>query len=323
VTNDGRLRLELFSDRGDTQLAINRPAHTFTFYDGSSNTAYEGTLPAHSGTDTRASKRRDQHSPPTLKSIDDALSKLTEHADVGPATPTDIAGQAAYSVRITPKASEGGMIGGFGVAWDAVHGVPLDVAIYAKGSSSPVLELRATHISFGAIGAGDLNVAIPHGAKIDHIDTTGTAGKASSAHHRGGLTATARGLAAVRAAVPFALDAPASLANLAQSGVHEVTVNGKPAALISYGEHLGTVFVLERAADANSKQSGPLGLGGGVGNAGDQHGLSLPTTSINGASASVLPTALGTIVTFDRNGISYTIAGSVPRSVAETVARGL
>lgn len=325
VTNDGRLRLELFSDRGDTQLSINRPARTFAFYDGSSNTAYEGTLPAQSGKDSGAGGKPDQHSTPTLKSIDDAISKLTQRADVGPATPTDIAGQPAYSVRITPKASEGGMIGGFGVAWDAVHGVPLDVAIYAKGSSSPVLELRATQISFGSISAGDLNVAIPHGAKIDKIGTTssGKETNATSAHHRSGLKMAAQGLAAVRAAVPFALDAPASLGNLAQSGVRELTVNGKPAALISYGEHLGTVFVLEQATDANTKRTGPLGLSAAGGNGGGQGGISLPTTNINGASATVVPTALGTIVTFDHNGISYTIAGSVPRSVAEAVARGL
>jgi hypothetical protein len=321
LTKDGRLRLELFSTRGDTQLSINGPAHTFAFYDGASNTAYEGSLPARSSKDTGTRRAADSHAGPTLKGIDDALSKLAQHADIGPATPTDIAGQPAYSVRVTPKASEGGMIGAFGVAWDAVHGIPLDVAIYAKGSSSPVLELRATNISFGSIPASDLNVAIPPGAKVDRIDTTGTGHGGAASAKRHSLASGEQGISAVKAAVRFALDAPSTLDNLARSSAREVTVNGKPAALLTYGEHLGTVAVLEQAADPSSKHGGALNLGSSGG--GGSRGLSLPTTGINGANAAVLPTALGTIVTFERNGIAYTIAGSVPRGVAEAIARGL
>jgi hypothetical protein len=320
ASNDGRLRLELFSSRGDSQLAIDGPAHTFSFYDGSSNSVYEGQLPTHAATSTSTDKgtTADQHTPPALKSIDDALAKLAQHASVSPANPTDIAHQAAYSVKITPNASEGGMIGGVQLAWDAAHGIPLDVALYAKGSSSPVLELQATNISFGTISASDLAIGIPPGAKVNKVDTThgsGAAAGTTAGTHHGAFKAGAQGLAAVRAALPFALDAPPSLDNLAQSSVRQLTVNGKPAALLTYGQQLGTVVVLEHAASAGSQAPGSGGGGGG--------GVSLPTTDINGAKASVLPTAIGTLISFERNGISYTIAGSVPRGVAEAVARGL
>jgi hypothetical protein len=317
ASNDGRLRLELFSSRGDSQLSIDGPAHTFSFYDGSSNSVYEGQLPAHAASNKGTTA--DQHTPPALKSIDDALAKLAQHASVSPANPTDIAHQAAYSVRITPNASEGGMIGGLQLAWDAAHGIPLDVALYAKGSSSPVLELKATDIKFGTVPASDLAIGIPPGAKVNKIDTThgGDSGAATTARaHHGAFKAGAQGLAAVRAAVPFALDAPPTLDNLAQSSVRQLTVNGKPAALLTYGQQLGTVVVLERAASPGNQAPGTGG--------GDSGGrLSLPTTAINGAKASVLPTAIGTLISFERNGISYTIAGSVPRGVAEAVARGL
>lgn len=327
VTNDGRLRLELFSSRGDSQLSIDGPARTFAFYDGSSNTVYQGTLPSHPGSgkttaggDTGSSSRADQ--PVSLKSIDDALARLAKHADVSGATATDIAHQAAYSVRISPKPAAGGMIGGLGIAWDAAHGVPLDVAVYAKGSSSPVLELRATNISFGPISASDLKVSVPSGAKVNQVDTSGKSDTASGtgggATHKG-LLKGAQGLSAVKAAVPFALDAPATLDNLSQASVRQLTVNGKPAALITYGEQLGTVAVLERAASAGSGSGKTPLVGGGSAT----RGLSLPTVNVNGATANVLPTALGTIVTFERNGISYTVAGSVPQAVAEAVARGL
>jgi hypothetical protein len=212
------------------------------------------------------------------------------------------------------------MIGGLRLAWDATHGIPLDVALYAKGSSSPVLELQATKITFGTVPASDFTIGIPPGAKLNKLDTThsngsGDSGKTPGAHH-GAFKAGAQGLAAVRAALPFALDAPTTLDNLNQSSVRQLTVNGKPAALLTYGQQLGTVVVLERAASSitQAPSAGP-GDGGGR--------LSLPTTNINGAKASVLPTAIGTLISFERNGISYTIAGSVPRDVAVAVARGL
>jgi hypothetical protein len=294
VTGDGRVRLELFSSRGDTQLSIDGPAHTFSFYDASSNTAYKGKLPEHAD-----------------KTIDDALAQLAKHADVGQATPTNIAGQPAYSVRITPQASEGGMIGAAQIAWDAVHGVPLDLAVYAKGSSTPVLELKATQISFGSIPASDLQVAIPGGAKVNQLDTGAAAAKAK---HEASSAKSASGPAAVRAALPFTLDAPATLGGLPQTSVREMTVNGTPAALVAYGKSLGTVFVLERAAGAADK---------GKPSAKTNSDSALPTATINGVQATVLPTALGTILSFERNGISYTVAGSVPRSAAVAAANGL
>jgi hypothetical protein len=312
VTGDGRVRLELFSSRGDTQLSIDGPAHTFTFYDASSNTAYKGQLPAHADKTGSGSDAGGGSSVPALKSIDDALAHLAQHADVGAATPTNVAGQPAYSVRVTPQASEGGMIGAAQIAWDAVHGVPLDVAIFAKGSSTPALELKATQISFGSIPASDLQVAIPSGAKVNELDTASAAGKAK---HDARSTKSTTGLAAVRAALPFTLDAPATLDGLSQASVREMTVSGTPAALIEYGKSLGTVFVLESATTAADKPKPSSGTNSGE--------SALPTATINGAQATVLPTALGTIVRFERNGISYTVAGSVPRNVAVAVASGL
>ena len=38
---------------------------------------------------------------------------------------------------------------------------------------------------------------------------------------------------------------------------------------------------------------------------------------------SVMTTALGTFVSFDRGGVSYTVIGSVPPAAAEAAARGL
>ena len=58
---------------------------------------------------------------------------------------------------------------------------------------------------------------------------------------------------------------------------------------------------------------------------GEQHGrtLSLPRVNVGGVSAEELVTPLGTVIRFERGGVSYVVIGSVPKSTAEAAARGL
>ncbi|MCW2968523.1 MAG: outer rane lipoprotein carrier protein LolA, partial [Solirubrobacteraceae bacterium] len=65
--------------------------------------------------------------------------------------------------------------------------------------------------------------------------------------------------------------------------------------------------------------------GAALGRRHSDHGpsVSLPTIDVNGASGQVLPTALGTFVSFTRGGVRYEVAGSVRQPVAEAAARGL
>jgi hypothetical protein len=75
--------------------------------------------------------------------------------------------------------------------------------------------------------------------------------------------------------------------------------------------------VLEHRAEPATGQ-GPADHGGD-----GAPGLSLPTVDINGAAGQELATPLGTLIRFERDGVQYTIAGSVPQAVAEDAARGL
>ena len=52
-------------------------------------------------------------------------------------------------------------------------------------------------------------------------------------------------------------------------------------------------------------------------------GLRLPQINIDGVTGTELATALGTVLTFDRGGVSYIVIGSVPPAAAENAARGL
>jgi hypothetical protein len=309
-----RLRLELQSDSGggDAQLVVNN--RSFWVYDPSAHTVYEGTLPNHRD---RAGKAK-AHKLPSVAQIQADINRVARRVDLSGAIPGDVAGHAAYTVRVGPKHSAG-LLGAGELAWDAIRGVPLRIAVYARNQSTPVLELKATDISYGAVPASDFNVAPPSTAKVVKVaaptgaNPTGPKAARDRLRHRSHHEVS--GVKAVAAKLPFKLDAPSSLVGLTRRGVALLDWGGTPAALVSYGQNLGGIAVLEQTADKHAMpQSQPQG---------DHRGFSLPTVSINGATGQELDTALGTVVRFTRNGVAYTVIGSVPPVAADQAARGL
>jgi hypothetical protein len=49
----------------------------------------------------------------------------------------------------------------------------------------------------------------------------------------------------------------------------------------------------------------------------------LSKVNIGGTAASELPTALGTLLSFERSGVNYVVAGALRPEAVEAVARGL
>ena len=83
--------------------------------------------------------------------------------------------------------------------------------------------------------------------------------------------------------------------------------DGRRGALVTYGRGLGGIAVIERKAKPGKSRDR----------------LNLPTVSINGVTGRELATALGTAIDFQRQGVDYTVLGSVPAAAAEAAARGL
>jgi outer membrane lipoprotein-sorting protein len=317
---DHHLRLELQSDNGDAQVVVNN--RSFWIYDPTSKTAYEGTLPAQmtgkadaTGKSDASGKTANADRLPSLAEIQKNLNQLAQHLNLSGAVPSDVAGRPAYTVRISPQ-HDGGLLGAAAVAWDAVRGVPLRVAVYARGDSSPVLELRATDISYGAVPASNFPASPPAGAKLVKVATPAapsgqhSAAGARADRHRTEIT----GAATVARHVPFTLVAPHSLVGLKQRSVTLLDWNHSPAALVAYGQGVGGIAVIEQTAQPAAARHSQ---------GGDHQGLSLPTVSINGATGQELDTALGTMIRFTRGGVTYTVLGSVPASAAELAARAL
>ncbi len=294
-------RLELQSDAGDTQITWNDSR--VTVYDASSNTAYVADLPQHSSGATK-----DTGTAPSLDEITKFLTEAGAHWAISGATPDNVAGQEAYTVRVSPK-HDGGLLGSAELAWDAVHGTPLRIAVYAQGATSPVLELQATDIGFGSVSASDVNVAPPAGAKVVDLSSQGS----GSGGTTGTQTAPVTGLAAVQAAAPFTVVAPDTLVGLPRQDVRLVGPADSRSVLVVYGQGLGAILVVERASSGSG--SGAQAPGGML--------SALPSISLDGVTAHELSTQLGTIVGWDRAGVTYVLAGSVPPAAAEAAARSL
>ena len=283
LAKDGRGRLELQSDAGDAQVMWD--ADTLTVYDASANTVYKLKLP--SGTSSQSSS--DNGQTPSVAEIDSFLTKLADQADVSAALPTDVGGQPAYSVRISPK-HDGGLLGHLELAWDAAHSVPLRVGIYAQGSSTPALELAATEVSYGSVPASDVAITPPAGVKTVDLSAPSDSGRPDSS----------------TAKPDFNVVAPDTLVGLPRQDTRPF---GQGAELVVYGKGLGAIAVIERKADTSVKGSSMLSA--------------LPPVALDGLQGHELATQLGTAIQWTRDGVSFVLVGSLPPAAAESAARAL
>jgi hypothetical protein len=306
LAGDGRFRLELQSDTGDTQITSD--GHTLTMYDAAKGTLYRLALPSHKASVADGAAKSKPSHPFGIAQIQHALKQLSGSALLSGAIPGDIAGRPVYSVRVSPS-HDGGLLGAVQLAWDAQQGVPLKLAVYSRGDPSPVLALTATDVHYGAISSSNLTVHAP--ASIKPVDVklpTSSSVKSMKSHSRSSGSVT--GPTAVAAALPFRLSSPSSLVGLPRKAVRLVQMGDSKAAVVLYGQGLGTIAVIEQqAATGKAANSSPL--------------AALPAISINGASGHELATALGTAIQVTRGGVTYTLIGSVPAVAAEAAARAV
>jgi hypothetical protein len=288
----GHVRLQIRSQAGTTELAYD--GRQLMLFDRKHHVAYE--LPvSHDATTHKAP------TVPTIAAIDQALAKVGREAILSGAIPSNIAGRPAYDVRMSPR-RDGGLFGAFELAWDAAHRVPLRFAVYPRGSSTPAIAVTVTHIRYGPVASARLALVPATGTRIVHVHLPSRSELHADAKH----ASPATGAAAVARAVGFRLAAPSTLAGLPQAEVRSVNLGKSPAALVTYGHGLGTVFVLEQRAASGH---GPL--------------QSLPSASVNGTRGRELDTTLGSLVQFTRGGVTYTIVGSQPAATIMTAAQAL
>jgi hypothetical protein len=344
ISGDGRLRADVTA--GDRHWQLGFGDRRLTAYDVEGKTVYTGTVPV----EIDGALRMLRALKPSPALIEMALKSATELFSVSGAKPTNVAGRPAYQLRVAP-AHDGGLLGAAEIAWDPATGLPLRAAVYAHGETEPVLEAKATDVRLGPVAPDAVRVDPPKDARVVRIDSlpsgshrlpaipglangggkdTDKGGNARD--HAGGLldklgSGAGRGgigivggdgdrpssLADVRQAVDFELLAPAELAGLPRKDVREVELGGRSGAIVTYGEGLGALIVAQIPSEV-AELGGPWKLG---------RNPRLPEISVDGTTGHELATALGTLLSFERDGVAYTLVGSVPAVAAETAARDL
>jgi outer membrane lipoprotein-sorting protein len=304
-SKDQRFRLELKGNSGDSNLVVDH--NDWWAYDGSSNTVYRGTIPADK---QDANKPADHTGVPTVAEIEKKLQAIMKDVAIAGPTPGVDAHQPAYSVRVTPK-DQGGLLAAVNLAWDAARGTPLSIGVYAKNHDTPVLELAATDVQYGPIDSAAFSIQPPPGAKVSKV----ASGNGGADH--GAAKEPAKGAGPTLKDVTFKYSAPDALGGRQRTDLHAKQFGDKVGVVAVYGQGLSSVVVIERPADAADAK--PPASSGGHG-----HGqVELPTTDVGGAPAQVLDTPLGGAIQWTKDGVSYVVAGSQPRSVLEAAARGL
>ena len=221
-----------------------------------------------------------------LEGASSLLDSLAGDAELSQPRPGVTGGRPAYTVRIAPT-HDGGLLRSASVAVDAETGTPLRLDLYGVGRTAQLLEFALSDVSYGAIEPSVFRLRLPFGMRPLAI--------------RFGAPPSVGGT--------VACTAPSTLAGLELRTCREASrstdVTGR---VLVYGTSLSSVVVLE--------QPGGGDPGGGLWSL-------LPSVSVSGAAGRELVTALGTVVRFDRGGVTYTVLGSMPKPVVEAVARGL
>jgi outer membrane lipoprotein-sorting protein len=275
IAKSGDMRLELQSETGDTEILYD--GHTLQLYDAATNTLYRYTPPAREahpgeGGGASGSSGESNGEVPSVAKIEEAITDSSRHVDLSGATPTDIAGQPAYTVRVAPR--EGGsLLGGAELSFDANNGMPLRTAVYSSDSSSPVLELAVSHVSFGAVESSVFAITPPADAKVQEV----------------------------------------TFANEHRQRTQQS--EGERPKLTTHGHGPATVAVLASPQPGEAKSKGT--------GSGEESLEGLSKVTINGTTARELRTELGTLLTFERSGVRYLLAGAVAPATIEEVARGL
>jgi outer membrane lipoprotein-sorting protein len=161
--SDAGMRVESQGSGGDQVVVVNKAERTMWVYDYAQNTARKvevtGSAPAEAQTPAPAASTL------TPQAMALFLQRLSLVANVEVAGQTKVAGRDAYQLRFTPTATDTAL-GYVQAAVDGQTMLPLQLEVYARGGSTPVIKLGFTTVSYDAVDASTFAFTPPAGAKV-------------------------------------------------------------------------------------------------------------------------------------------------------------
>ena len=188
-----RVRIAIPVTLGEADLR--RDGRNVWLWDSKTSQATHYVLPAGSGRPpdqgTLAQNTLAQNAPTPQQVARQILAAVGATTTVGLEPSVMVAGQAAYQLSLAPKDGRS-LIGQVRVAIDARYSLPLRVQVFARGASSPALEVGYTSLSFARPAASNFPFTPPPGAKVKTI-TVPAAGNVPPGLPFPGLPAAAAG----------------------------------------------------------------------------------------------------------------------------------
>ena len=172
---DPGARIESQGGGGDQVVVVNKAERSAWVYDYAQNTVkvvtVTGTAPAETASPAPSATLL------TPAAITLCLQQVARVATVEVAGQARVAGQDAYLLRMTPVATDTAL-GYVQAAIDGKTMVPLQLDVYAKGATAPVLRFGFTSVSYDSIDPATFTFTPPAGAKVTTKTIDGDALKA-------------------------------------------------------------------------------------------------------------------------------------------------
>jgi outer membrane lipoprotein-sorting protein len=161
--SDAGLKIESQGGGGDQVVVVDEASRTAWVYDDAQNTVKKivvtGSAPAKTPAPAPSASML------TPEAIGLYLLQLSRVATVEVAGQTKVAGRDTYQLRFDPTATDTAL-GYVQAAVDGQTMLPLQLEVYAKGGTTPVMKFGFTTVSYDAIDPSTFSFTPPAGAEV-------------------------------------------------------------------------------------------------------------------------------------------------------------
>jgi outer membrane lipoprotein-sorting protein len=161
--SDAGLRVESQGSGGDQVVVVDKASRTAWVYDYAQNTVKKVVVTGSAPAETPSPAPSATMLTPEMITL--YLQRLAGQAAVEVAGQTMVAGRDTYQLRFTPTA-EDTALGYVQADVDGQTMLPLQLEIYARGGTSPVVKFGFTSVSYDPIDASTFTFTPPEGAKV-------------------------------------------------------------------------------------------------------------------------------------------------------------
>ena len=161
--SDAGARVESQGGGGDQVVVVNKAARTAWVYDYAQNTVKKVVVTGTAPVETPSPAPDATALTPAMITL--YLQQVARFATVEVAGQTKVAGRDAYQLRMTPVAADTAL-GYVEAAVDGETMLPLQLDVYARGGTTPVLRFGFTSVSYDAIDPATFTFTPPEGATV-------------------------------------------------------------------------------------------------------------------------------------------------------------